>query len=264
MCGRDADEDSANPKVDPRSGPDDDDWWEPCTGAFPKDKYELPSHHLYSKVNVREQRWELAHRAVSFVKQPGACLKLMVGDREVQVAGVAQVVTQIKPRLPYAANDGLGLYDRRGHPLPQFSLRGGGVVRKNRRNTPIICLRPASSIYLLVEEEAPVHWRRFTRRFPPRPKRQQQRFGKVRVRDERPATSCRTFSSCGYDDRREHYHGVGDPTLKLKTTPSFPRPVRSGYAVTGCKKEGHQWVLAGGWYEPANDTPTTRGTNQNA
>jgi hypothetical protein len=130
-------------------------WWEPCTGAFQKDKYELPKEVLL-------QRWRLAHRVVSFVEQPGARLTLMVGERVVRVTGFAPVVTRVKPRLPYSTNDGLGLYDRRGHRLPQFSLSVDKFIPKKRGNAPEVCLDPLSGIFLVRKEEIPVSWRRLS------------------------------------------------------------------------------------------------------
>jgi hypothetical protein len=58
--------------------------------------------------------------------------------------------------VPYAANEGLGLYDKFGARLPQFDLRAGKISRKNRRNAPTIPPKSASSIYLMRAGEIPV------------------------------------------------------------------------------------------------------------
>jgi hypothetical protein len=93
-------------------------WWEPRTGALRKDaQYRLPEEVLL-------HRWALAK------KRQGV------------------------KRLPYAA--GIGLYDKFGACLPQFSFGVWKVIPKKRRNAPEICLYPASSIYLVVEDETPV------------------------------------------------------------------------------------------------------------
>ena len=94
---------------------------------------------------------------VSFAKQQGARLTLAVGDRVVSGVGVAPVVTVRPTKLPYKVNDGLGLYDRRGHLLPE-SLLPQLVFRipKMRSNTPFVCLKPLAGIYLVIEGEPPV------------------------------------------------------------------------------------------------------------
>jgi hypothetical protein len=95
--------------------------WTPCSGAFQRDQYKLPK-------DVMVWRWKLA--------------KARYGTA-----------------LPYAANDGIGLYDKFGGRLPLFDLRAG-KVKRSRANTPAICLRPAAGIYLVGAEEVPMSWRR--------------------------------------------------------------------------------------------------------
>jgi hypothetical protein len=105
--------------------------WEPCTGAFKDDKYKLP-------LDVLIWRWKLA--------------KARYGTA-----------------VPYAVNDGLGLYDKFGARLPHFDLRPGKVKRS--RGTPPICLRPVAGIYLVRAGEIPANFRRCSRlptRSPPR------------------------------------------------------------------------------------------------
>jgi hypothetical protein len=98
--------------------PNGEDYWEPCSGAFKDDdKYKLPK-------DVLVWRWKLA--------------KARHGT------------------VPYAANGGLGLYDKFGARLPHFDLTAGKITRKDRRNTPVICLRPAAGIYLVREEGYPI------------------------------------------------------------------------------------------------------------
>jgi hypothetical protein len=60
------------------------------------------------------------------------------------------------------AKDGLGLYDRRGHRLPQFSLSVDKFIPKKRGNAPEVCLDPLSGIFLVRKEEIPVSWRRLS------------------------------------------------------------------------------------------------------
>ena len=125
--------------------------WEPCTGAFQKDQCLLGKDRAEHK-KVLEQRRELARRAVSFVKQPGARLTLGVGPHTViQADGLAPVVTRLKGKLPKGAD-----YDRRGHRLPQFDLSVQKFIPKKRTNGPFICLKPLSGIYLVREEEIPL------------------------------------------------------------------------------------------------------------
>src|SRR5262249_28289446 len=49
-------------------------------------------------------------------------------------------------KLPFKKNKGLGLYDRRGHRLPQFALTTRRLTSKKPGKTPFLCLKPIASI----------------------------------------------------------------------------------------------------------------------
>ena len=86
--------------------------WEPALGAFDKKIYRLPS-------KVLRQRWRL-------------CCK-----REGRI-------------VAYRLNNGLGLFDRRGHRLPDYVILCGKItIIRRRQFTPFLCLKPLASIYLM-------------------------------------------------------------------------------------------------------------------
>ena len=107
---------------------DIDDWWFPSAGGFNPKAYRLPD-------KVLRLRWRLG------------CMR----DGKI---------------IPFSTNAGLGLFDRRGHRLPDYTvINGKVVVIRNSQFIPFLCLFPLASIYLIggevngVEGEI-ISWRR--------------------------------------------------------------------------------------------------------
>ena len=91
---------------------DVDDWWFPSEGGFDPKAYRLPD-------KVLRQRWRMGCKRTAKI-------------------------------IPFRRNSGLGLFDRRGHLLPDYAfIQGRVVVIRNRTFTPFLCRHPLASIYLI-------------------------------------------------------------------------------------------------------------------
>jgi hypothetical protein len=107
-------EDTAATGIDGWDDREDEDreMWFPCSGAFDHKLYKLPR-------KVLQQRWRLG------CKQQGKI-------------------------IPFASNQGLGLFDKFGSQLPIYPAGADDrCVRLKLTYTPFLCLKPLASIYLV-------------------------------------------------------------------------------------------------------------------